>query len=403
MSSLKEKAASLLDGNAKRGKGYYYTAPSRKKYPHQWSWDSSFHAIVNSRLGRNELAIEETLTLLNSIMPDGRLPHIIMHESRTRSLNNRLMRFYWPQGGRSPLVQPPVVALAVREIWKRTEDMGFLKEALPPLERHFEWLNNNRRFGKSSLVSIISPWECGLDHKPVFDRLLGRLARIPYGRYLALYCREIMLARQKFDPAVIKSKGYFNVREVLFNTVYALGMESLEGLYAALGDRAKADLYHERRLEVENALVEECYDPASGFFFDIDVNTGQLLAEPSISCLLPLVLGDIPMEQFNRLVNHLTDRDEFWLAFPVPSVPANNRHFEPEGRRYLWRGPTWINTNWFIAEGLKRHGRNDLANAIANSSRELVGRSGFREYYNPLTGEGGGEKCFGWSTLASIM
>jgi glycogen debranching enzyme len=84
-------------------------------------------------------------------------------------------------------------------------------------------------------------------------------------------------------------------------------------------------------------------------------------------------------------------------------VPANSHHFQPEGRRYLWRGPTWINTNWLIWEGLKRHGHAGPADAVAGSSRELAESSGFCEFYNPLSGKGGGERDFGWSTLAAIM
>jgi hypothetical protein len=33
----------------------------------------------------------------------------------------------------------------------------------------------------------------------------------------------------------------------------------------------------------------------------------------------------------------------------------------------------------------------------------LIAKSGFREYYNPLTGEGFGARNFGWSTLLIDM
>ncbi len=118
---------------------------------------------------------------------------------------------------------------------------------------------------------------------------------------------------------------------------------------------------------------------------------------------MPLALSNVPAPRLESMIRHLTDTGEFWLPFPVPSVPRNSRHFEPQNQRYLWRGPTWINTNWFLANGLRRHGYQELAEAIAKSSRDLVERSGFREYYNPVIGEGGGEKNFGWSALAAIM
>ncbi len=403
MQSLQENAKNLLDNNAKKGKNYYYTAPSRKKYPHQWSWDSSFHAIVNARLGRTDLAKEEITTLLSKMLPDGTLPHIIFHDRSFASVSNRVLRCYWPHSGRSPLVQPPVVALAAKEIWEQTEDIRFLRKTIPLLERHFVWLTNSRRLGDSKLVSIFSPWESGLDHKPAFDPLLGPVAKLPLGRYFVLYTSEMRMARLKFDGQNIAERGYFNVREVLFNTVYALGLEALGVMFDAVGDTYKAKSCRAICESVEKAILDECYDPDSGLYFDVDVRTGNLLMEPSISCLMPLALGNVPKDRYTELIAHLTNPEEFWLDFPVPSVPQNSRYFQPEDKRYLWRGPTWINTNWFIVNGLKRHGYDDLAETISQASRDLVNQFGFWEYYNPLTGKGGGAKDFGWSTLAAIM
>ncbi|GAH79893.1 unnamed protein product, partial [marine sediment metagenome] len=62
-----------------------------------------------------------------------------------------------------------------------------------------------------------------------------------------------------------------------------------------------------------------------------------------------------------------------------------------------------VNTNFFIWKGLKKHNENSLADELAQKTRELVDKSGFREFYNPITGEGGGANNFGWSTLILLM
>lgn len=62
-----------------------------------------------------------------------------------------------------------------------------------------------------------------------------------------------------------------------------------------------------------------------------------------------------------------------------------------------------MNTNWFIMKGLQRWGYAEPARVIAQRSADLVLKSGFREYYNPLTGEGYGAENFGWSTLIVDM
>lgn len=59
-----------------------------------------------------------------------------------------------------------------------------------------------------------------------------------------------------------------------------------------------------------------------------------------------------------------------------------------------------MNTNWYLARGLRRHGREDLACVIEDRSAALVEQSGFREYYDPFSGEGFGAEGFSWTALA---
>jgi hypothetical protein len=56
-----------------------------------------------------------------------------------------------------------------------------------------------------------------------------------------------------------------------------------------------------------------------------------------------------------------------------------------------------LNTNWLLWHGLRNHGRHVLAEEIVASSVELVRRSGFREYFDPLDGSGRGSDRFSWS------
>jgi glycogen debranching enzyme len=71
--------------------------------------------------------------------------------------------------------------------------------------------------------------------------------------------------------------------------------------------------------------------------------------------------------------------------------------------KLVWRGPVWINTNWYLARGLRRYGRPDLARHLEDRSAALVEGAGFREYYDPRTGEGHGARDFSWSALALDM
>ena len=69
------------------------------------------------------------------------------------------------------------------------------------------------------------------------------------------------------------------------------------------------------------------------------------------------------------------------------------------GSKLVWRGPTWMNSNWYLARGLRRHGHLELARTIEDRSAQLVERSGFYEYYDPVTGAGFGARDFSWTAL----
>jgi hypothetical protein len=71
--------------------------------------------------------------------------------------------------------------------------------------------------------------------------------------------------------------------------------------------------------------------------------------------------------------------------------------------KLVYRGPTWMNTNWYISRGLRRHGFVPMAERIEDASATLVERDGFREYYDPRTGQGFGAIDFSWSGLALDM
>jgi hypothetical protein len=77
--------------------------------------------------------------------------------------------------------------------------------------------------------------------------------------------------------------------------------------------------------------------------------------------------------------------------------------FFPNETPFIWRGPTWAVINWFLYHALKKRGFTQQANTLRRSLWTLVERSGFREYYNPFTGEGLGALEFTWSGLLIDM
>jgi glycogen debranching enzyme len=71
----------------------------------------------------------------------------------------------------------------------------------------------------------------------------------------------------------------------------------------------------------------------------------------------------------------------------------------------MWRGPTWVNVNYLLIEGLMRSGYHDLARELRSRTLNLLMlHNDIVEYYSPLTGEVSPKAAgtFGWSAALFI-
>jgi glycogen debranching enzyme len=299
-------------------------------------------------------------------------------------------------------IQPPVVARAVLRIHEATGDTAFVREVLPPIRRFFRWLKAYRDPDDDGLVAIIQPDESGLDASPKYDRLMG-ITDGPPEETLPQLRRSMQrlfkaYAPYRADPARIPALDTFTWEDVMVNAIYADGLRCL----AKLTDLPReADEFSARAARVLAALETKCWDEKRGVFWDLAGWNDEPAKTLTFSSLFPLILDDLDPRKAKRLIDeHLLNEREFWLPYPVPSVAATEPSFDPTWRtNTTWRGPTWINVNWYLYWGLRAHGRREIASELAERTVRMMASSGTREFYNPLTGEGQGARDFGWSTL----
>lgn len=385
---------------------YRYIAPANQEYLYQWLWDTAFHAIVLSNFDP-DWAKREIRNFLLAQGEDGFLPHIIFWGDR------RILP-HWAyiesnislQPKTSAITQPPVFPLAVESIYQKDKDMRFLKETLPKLAKNHRWLLANRDNDGDFLISIISPNESGMDELPVFQIVVGIISQDTTRLRYAYRKADFLNHRYKFNSKLILQKDYFNVEELLFNTVFVESSRALSRLFLEIGELFESAFFEDVANKCEKALLVKCWDDTDKIFYSIYSKEEKKARVRTIASLMPLFLDGLQGEQLKNLVEkHLLNPLEFWLPFPVPSVAKNEIYYEPSETplnkmmKLLWRGPTWINTNWFVVQGLRKHGYDQIAEEIVKRMVETVEKSGFREYYNPETGEGYRRKNFGWSTL----
>ena len=111
----------------------------------------------------------------------------------------------------------------------------------------------------------------------------------------------------------------------------------------------------------------------------------------------PLYAGITEQDRVKRVMDTL-ENEGFGLAdeaiTPIPSYDLHGFGFSQE--RY-WRGPVWINIDWFLMHGLEAYGYQDHARRLRKTIIELCKNEGFYEYFDPLTGRGLGSNLFSWS------
>ncbi|MGM9332072.1 MGH1-like glycoside hydrolase domain-containing protein [Streptomyces murinus] len=422
--ALPVRAARVLDANWTGAS----TVPSRSLYPHQWSWDSAFIAIGLRHLSPLR-AQTELESLLAAQWTDGRVPHIVFNPSVP-------LDAYFPgpdfwrstTAGRaagaprtvqtSGIVQPPVHALAAWLVHRADPGLsharGFLARVYPRLAAWHRYLLRRRDLGGGGLVSVVHPWEQGMDNSPCWDAPLARIDPAPARSFRRAdldhgapedrptdldYGRYVRLAVEYRDARYADGHGEFAVEDPSFNALLIASEHALAHIAAELG--ADSAARHARAERLTSALVERLWSAESGLFLCRDVSGGELIPERGVSGLIPLLLPTLPGELVTALVRTLTG-PHFGLGGAtrlVPSYDLLGEAFDPH--RY-WRGPAWFNTSWLVERGLRLHGERAPADALGAALLELAEASGFAEYVDPFTGEACGATGFGWTAALAL-
>ena len=317
---LLKKCVSVMKVNTLSKEGAFHqswSTPDRVPHKHMWLWDSVFHSFAMRRL-LPRLSWDLLKSVLDTQTADGMIPI-----QMTVSGSGR-----WPD-----VIQPPILAWGVWENYQALKDKSCLKYALPRLERYLEWECANRDRNGNSLLEwsiVYRGGEAGMDNSPRFDRAVP------------------------FDA-------------VDFSVYVALEMQYTAWIARELGEVDKGHYWERRSRLISEKVHRDLWHQGDGFYYDREIE-GQATGVKAVSGFYPLLLDDIPQERVDRLVQALKDPTQFNTAFPVPTVAVS----DPTWSTDMWRGPTWVNTNYLVIRGLAKQGRPEEANWLARKSIELV-------------------------------
>ncbi len=403
-----EIAKEVLKNNRRSG----YTLPTNNElYPAQWNWDSAFIALGYSYFNL-EYAIVELEKLISGQWDDGMIPHILFHDNDESYFPNHKT---WDCGNKIPssgITQPPIIATIIKKIVDQNKlnqsQLKRVETIIKKLKKYLDWFFNYRDTNKIGLVSIIHPWESGLDNSPIWDSSLDKVKieknlkyerrdlnvsrssnrplKKDYDGYITLLNQ---FKKDKYNPSKIVNDSMFNVIDIGFNSILIRATKDLVEV-AKKFNLDFADLKN-KISKSEESLIK-FYKDEEHSFFSYDFKNHNLIKVDAISNYFVLFANLRNEDINNKIINKLKEynsQNEYFFT----TVNPKDKTFEET--RY-WRGPVWINSNWIVYQGLLDKDKN-FSNLIKNKTLELLENKKFHEYYNYKTGECLGANNFSWS------
>ena len=327
--------------------------PSKIHYVGVWQWDAFFHALAYRHI-EPKLAQDQIRVVLDHQREDGMIPDAIHDEGVVDHLTFPV---------EADVTKPPLVAWSAWKLYETDGDREFLDEIYEPIVRWNRWWFERNDLDGNGLCEYQHPFSSGLDDSPLWDE--GMPVEAPD-----------------------------------LNTYLLLQMEALAKIADVIGEHDDAVQWREQAASLAQRMVTHMWDEQAGLFWAR--HDGKPVRVRTPFNLLPLITGQMPEQINQRMLAHLRDPEQFWSRYPVPTVALNDPKFDP---LQMWRGPTWVNINYLLVEGLQRIGQKELAAVLRRRTLEVMARNDdIYEYYHPETGEipPKAAPIFGWSSAVFI-
>ncbi|MEO6989349.1 MAG: trehalase family glycosidase [Aquihabitans sp.] len=431
MDELGQQAADVLRRNDRGG----WTRPSPELYPHQWSWDAAFVAIGWAHLDPIR-AVAELQSLFVGQWSNGMLPHVVFDPTVAAGAYEPGPEA-WSSAGHSPfgvatsaICQPPVHALALQRVREVSTGSGpevldavdtAIADLYPRLARWHRWLRSARDPHGTGLITILHPWESGLDNSPRWDDALARIdpsvgpdgprpdldvvgdpAQRPtdddYRRYRFLLERLIAVDH---DQAQALRSHPFRMHDVWFSAILAASDDALADLAVVVGMPEAAE-GHRADGDNTRAGLDRCWDTDLARCRDIDLVGGAPVAADTIAGFAPLVAGT-NIDRTAKLVDRLwspsyAGNPSLTWALP-PTTAVDDPAFDA---RSYWRGPQWPPMTWLLWRGLRRAGHRRSASRLRQTALDQLRATGCTEYVEPCTGEPLGSRDQSWTAAVAL-
>jgi putative isomerase len=297
-----------------------------------WLNDMLFHALLAALAGDFPTARANLEAALEYQSPEGNLACL-----RTASQE-------WIDRSQSP-----IGAYVLWRIFEMTGDRALLMEHFPTLLRAHRWWLSRRDGDGDGLMEYGSSAtgtgafvhtkqgamdESFMDNAPIFDTA-------------------------GFDPAT----HTLTMTEPGLNSLISVDAQCLARIAAVLGEAALAAELRSAAARLNERTATILWDEARQVFAGRH-RSGAFEPSLSVTCFYPLLAGAATEAQAHSLIErYLLDPAKFWGERVLPS----SAHDDPASAdNVYWRGRIWPPHLFLVWEGLRSHGRLDLAREVAN-------------------------------------
>ena len=299
-----------------------WTTPDRLPHRKCWLWDSVFHALGNYYI-EPQLAYDSIASVFDAQQENGFIPHM-----------------FWPTSA-SKHTQVPVLAWGLSKLYQRNGDIEKIAPFYPKVEKFLQWIMKERDENQNGLfewyvnrnVPDCRCGESGCDNSPRFDNVC-LMDAIDFSSFMA--------------------SEYRAMRE----------------LSKALGKPDREKYYDDLYRSICKKINEVLFDPVDGRYYDREVDTGNLRKVSSAASFIPLFAGVCTEEIAACLVKDLQNPETFGTAFGIPSISREDPVYGSD----MWRGPVWININYFVIEGLRAYGYTAFADELLEKTLSEIER-----------------------------
>ena len=339
-----------------------------------WSWDSWKHAVALAKYN-NRLAKEQVRLMFAFQEENGFIPDVVYRDTTIERHNYRDTK-------------PPLATWAVHAIYEQDDDLDFVQELYPKLERYHRWWYADRdhdqdglcEFGSTDGSLIAAKWESGMDNAVRFDQ------------------SEIV---QNSDQAFSLNQESADLNAYLY-----LEKKLLASLAESLGMDDSAAQWLNQAEQLKQNIQEQFYDPIDGWYYDTNQDGNSFIRAKGSDGWTPLFAEVATMEQATSIRDQMMDTNMFYSRVPFQTLSLSNAAFNPT--KGYWRGPNWLDQTYFGIQGLKHYGFDKVADQatfdVLHGAQGLLEKGpAIRENYHPITGEGLNAYNFSWSAAHLML